>query len=108
MASLSMARNQDRTVDDLKDNDEKNLNRTQRRNPTLKERRCVPRNGRCATDLDCCDGIPCNGYNGNLYCLTNHEYGRAVAAGYVIAGVLIVICCFIGILCGVCRAHYGI
>ena len=104
MASLSVAGNQDKTDQDPTDIGEENLNRNQLKNPTFtKKRRCVPRNGRCATDLDCCDGIPCHGLNGNNRCVTDREFGKSIINGFIIAVVFLVGCSLLGILLGLCR-----
>lgn len=88
MASLSVAGNQDKTDQDPTDISEENLNHNQLENPTFTKRRCVPRNGHCATDLDCCDGIPCHGLNGNNHCITDREFGKSI----ILLGILIGLC----------------
>lgn len=102
MASFSVARNQDKTVDDLKDNEKENLNRNQRKNSIFNERRCVPRNGRCATDLDCCNNIPCNGLNGNNRCVSDREFNQSIVTGWIIAVVIFVGCFLIGFCVPMC------
>lgn len=105
MATLSVARYQDTTDEGLTDIGKRNLNRDQRKNPTFDERRCVPHNGRCATDLDCCDGIPCNGLNGNNRCVTDREFSQSIVTGLLIAGVFFIGCFLIGFCIPICFKH---
>ena len=100
MASLCGARNQDKPDQGLTDIGEENLDRNQPKNPTYYKPRCVPRNGRCATDLDCCNGVRCHGGNGNLRCLTDQEYNKSLTDGFFIVAVFMIGTCIISLLCG--------